>query len=391
MSPRPYPIVLMMSDVKPFGGAENFFCLLVKHLDPAVFSCRVIVPREGAMVDRIRTLGVPVDVLPLRSPGDIRRLPGFVRLLRSHGVRLINAHGVRAGLYGALARKFLPVKVVVTEHNLQEWRGRFLPTLIDRFTARNNDRRITVSQAVADGMVASGVCGRDLVQVIHVAVETERLRPDAAAREKTRRELGIGPGEFAVVAAGRLHRMKGFIYLVEAAPRILERLPAVKIIIAGDGEEKGNLTRRIGELGVGSRVLLPGFVENMPDLMRAADVFVLPSVEVAGAPREGLPMVIAEALATGCPVVTTDVSGNKEIVTDGLNGRIVAQQDAEALADGVIRVLADPDRNRLGEAARRTAEENFSIQIATSRYTRLFLDLIEDGGAQRAERAGVAG
>jgi glycosyltransferase involved in cell wall biosynthesis len=185
--------------------------------------------------------------------------------------------------------------------------------------------------------------------------------------------------------------MKGFIYLVEAAPRILERLPAVKIIIAGDGEEKGNLTRRIGELGVGSRVLLPGFVENMPDLMRAADVFVLPSVEVAGAPREGLPMVIAEALATGCPVVTTDVSGNKEIVTDGLNGRIVAQQDAEALADGVIRVLADPDRNRLGEAARRTAEENFSIQIATSRYTRLFLDLIEDGGAQRAERAGVAG
>jgi glycosyltransferase involved in cell wall biosynthesis len=388
MPSRPHPILLMMSDVKPFGGAENFFYLLVKHLDPALFACRVIVPREGTVVDRIRALGVPVHVLALRGPGDLRRLPAFVRLLRAHRIQLINAHGVRAGLYGALARKCLPVKVVVTEHNLQEWRGRLLPTMIDRFTARNNDRRITVSRAVADGMLASGVCGPEQVQVIHVAVETERHRPDAAAREKTRRALGVAPDEFAVVAAGRLHRMKGFIHLVEAAPRILERVPATRIIIAGDGEEKEALRRRIDELGLGERVRLPGFVENMPDLMRAADLFVLPSVEVKGAPREGLPMVIAEAMATGCPVVTTDVSGNKEIVTDGVNGRIVAQQDAAALAAGIIGVLSDPDRARLGENARRTAEESFGIQGAAARYARLFLELIEGG---QATRAGVAG
>jgi len=377
MNKPPYPIVVMMSDVKPFGGAENFVQLLVRYLDPGLFSRRVIVPREGAMVDRIREAGVPVDVLSLASAGDIRNFPRFLHILQSGRVRLINAHGVRAGLYSALARKRLPVKVVVTEHNLQEWRGRYWPSKIDRFIARNNDKRVTVSQAVADAMLASGVCSPDLIQVIHVAVEAGRHRPDAARREAARRAFGIGDDELAVVAAGRFHRMKGFIHLIDAAPQILQRVPRARIIIAGDGEEMTAFRKRIDELRVGERVVLPGFIKNMPELLAAADVFVLPSVEVEGSPREGLPMVIAEALATGCPVVTTAVSGNKEIVRDGYNGLLVAQQDAGALADGITRILTDPDRKRMGENARRTVEERFSIEGVAAQYADLFRRLIE--------------
>lgn len=376
MATPPYPIVLMMSDVKPFGGAEHFFTLLVRHLNRDLVSPRVVVPRVGAMVDAIRATGVPVDVIPLTRPLDIRHFPGFLGLLESHGTRLVNAHGVRAGFFGALARKRLPLRVVVTEHNLRE-RQTMLNGFIDRFVARNIDRRVTVSQAVADGLVASGVCGPDEIQVIHVAVETERHRPDPARREAARRRFGIAEGELAVVAAGRFHPMKGFIDLIEAAPAIAGGVPNARIILAGDGEERDRFRRRIDALGVGNAVSLPGYVKDMPELLVAADVFVLPSVELPGSPREGLPMVITEALASGCPVVTTAVSGNREIVSDGVNGLIVPQQDPAALAAGIVRILRHPDRRRMGENGRRIVTERFGIERVAGEYTDLFLRLIE--------------
>lgn len=379
MRQRPHPILLMMSEVLAFGGAENFFYLLVKHLDRRLFTCRVVVPREGDLVDRLRQIDVPIEIRPLRDPWNVHRLPWFIRYLSTHDIRLINAHGVRAGFFAGLARKRLPIKVVVTEHNLQEWRNRIVPRVIDRFISRNNDRRTTVSQAVADGMISSGVCSPDMVDVIHVAVETDRFRLDPAVRQAERERLDVGPDELLVVAAGRLHRMKGFIYLVEASPRILTEVPQARIVIAGDGEERTTLRKRIDELGTGDRVRLTGYVDRMPELLSAADVFVLPSVQEKGCPQEGLPMVITEALASGCPVVTTTVSGNKEIVHHEYNGLLVPDHDSESLAKAVSRLLTSPDRKRYGENARVTVEERFSIGTIANRYASLYLDLIENG------------
>jgi glycosyltransferase involved in cell wall biosynthesis len=124
-------------------------------------------------------------------------------------------------------------------------------------------------------------------------------------------------------------------------------------------------------------VSLPGYVSDMPELMAAADVFVLPSVEVPGSPREGLPVVIMEALASSCPVVTTAVSGNSEIVEDGVNGRLVPQHNPAALADAIVSVLQDPDRARLGENGRRIVEERFDLDRSVHNHAELFLRLIE--------------
>lgn len=380
MPTRPHSIVLMMADVKPFGGAETYLYLLAVHLDRSTFAPRVIVPREGPMVERLRQAGVPVDVLPLCRPRDVTRLPRFLKLLRDHHVRLVNAHGVRAGFFGALARARLPIKVAVTEHNLQDWRRHAIPRLIDRFIARHNDVRITVSRSIADDMIAAGVCRPERTKVVYLGIETERYRVDAARRAAARARFGIGPDTLAVVGAGRLAPMKGFIDLVEAAPAIVARVPGARIIIAGDGEERGRLQRRIDALAVGKAVTLPGFVGDMPELLAAADVFVLPSVELPGAPREGLPVVIMEALASNCPVVTTRVSGNPEIIEDGVNGRLVPPGDPPALAAAVAGILEDPDRARLGEAGRRIVDERFSIERSVARHSELFLRLIESSG-----------
>jgi glycosyltransferase involved in cell wall biosynthesis len=367
----------MMSDVKPFGGAETYVTLLVRYLDREVFAPRVVVPREGPMNGKIREAGVPVDVMSLVRAQDLRNLPAFVGYLRSHGVRLINAHGVRAGLFSGLARKRLPVKVAVTEHNLQEWRGKMIPRMIDRFIAKNNDIRVTVSKAVANGMVASGACGPEMIEVIPTAVETARFVTDDARRAAARARFGVPQDALLIAAAGRLHRMKGFIDLVGAAPKIAAAVPKARIIIGGDGEERENLERRVRELGVESVVSMPGYLSDVPELYAAADLFALPSVELEGAPREGMPMVILEAMAAGCAIVTTSVSGNTEIVRDDFNGRIAPQQDPAGLADAIIAVLNDPQRPRFGANGRRFVEEHHSIERVAGQYGELFLRLIE--------------
>ncbi|HEX6790061.1 MAG TPA: glycosyltransferase [Candidatus Krumholzibacteria bacterium] len=374
---RPYPILIMLSDVKPFGGAEHSIAYLARHLDRSIFSPHVLVPREGLIVDSLREAGIPVHVMPLVRARDIVNFPDFLALLREHRIRLVNAHGVRGGFFCGLARMILPIRVVVCERNLQSWRSQALPRAIDRFIARHNDFRIGVSQSIVDDMVGAGVITRDRTRAIAGGVDMKRLAVTPARRDAARRRFGVTDGELAVVTAGRLHRMKGFIDLVNAAPRIVERVPNARIIVAGEGEERETLEKRIAELNVGHAIRLIGFVRDMPELLAAADLFVLPSVELVNTPREGTPMSIQEAQAAGLAVVTTRVSGNAEIIRDGFNGRVVEPQNPSQLADAIVEVLTSPGRGQMGENGRRVVAERYSSEYVISAYRDIFLSLLE--------------
>ena len=376
----------MLSDVKPFGGAEHSISQLVRNLDRSIFSPRVLVPREGPILDAIRDAGIPVHVMPLTRLRDIVHFPRFLALLRAHRIRLVNAHGVRGGFYAGLARMSLPIKVVVCERNLQAWRAQALPRAIDGFIARHNDFRIGVSQSIVDDMVAHGVIARERARAIAGGVDMKRLAVDPARRERARQQFGIAENELAVVTAGRLHKMKGFIDLVNAVPRIIEQVPDARILVAGEGEERGALEKRIAELDIGHAIRLIGFVRDMPELFAAADVFVLPSVALENTPQEGTPMTIQEAQAAGLAVVTTRVSGNAEIIRDGFNGRVVEPQNPTQLADAVAGVLRSPERKQMGENGRRVVQERYSMEYVTSAYTEIFLGLLESAPDSRASR-----
>src|SRR5512139_1489769 len=196
---RPYPILIMLSDVKPFGGAEHSVAYLARHLDRSIFSPRVLVPREGLIVDTLREAGIPVHVMPLARVRDLVNVPDFLALLREHRIRLVNAHGVRGGFFAGLARMVLPIRVVVCERNLQSWRAHAVPRAIDRFIARHNDFRIGVSQSIVDDMVDAGVITRDRARAIAGGVDMQRLAVTPARREAARKRFGITDGELAVV------------------------------------------------------------------------------------------------------------------------------------------------------------------------------------------------
>ena len=160
---------------------------------------------------------------------------------------------------------------------------------------------------------------------------------------------------------------KGITYLLQAMPQVIKSFPDIILVIAGDGELKSSLQNEAKELGVTDNVLLLGARLDIPELLKLFDIYVLPSL------WEGMPMVLLEAMAAGCPVVATDVGGVSKVITDGENGLLAAPEDPQQLVDGVIKLLSNSDLRQLFiENGLRKFKKKFSSDKMTQQYERLY-------------------
>lgn len=196
------------------------------------------------------------------------------------------------------------------------------------------------------------VCGRDFadrVQVIRCGVDTRLFRPQAVPRpaDPARR--------FTLVCTGTLYEVKGQAYLIEACRLLKERGVPIQCHLVGDGPMRDELAAAIHRLGLGDEVLLRGKMNRaqIAELLRDANALVAPSVPAAGGRREGIPVVLMEAMASGLPVVASAISGIPELVTDEVSGLLVPPRDPGRLAEALGRLWADPEwACRLGSAGR---------------------------------------
>jgi glycosyltransferase involved in cell wall biosynthesis len=207
---------------------------------------------------------------------------------------------------------------------------------------------------------------RDRTETVPYGVDTRQFAPSPADRARLRAELDIGDRPF-VFAAGRLVRKKGFEHLIDAARLLRQELPALQIAIAGDGDLRSGLAARAADAPV--RLLGNQPQAEIARLAAAADVIVVPSVHDEAGNVDGLPNFALEALATATPVVATDVGGLPQAIEDGVNGRIVPERDAPALARAIGDLLRHPsDARRLGAAARTRVEREFGWPRVAERF-----------------------
>ena len=177
-------------------------------------------------------------------------------------------------------------------------------------------------------------------------------------------------GPLRIVAVGTLHEVKGQIHLIEACRLLTARGVDARCRFIGDGPDREALQARIDGYGLSDRVVLAGRMttDDVARELADADVLVAPSVPTKGGKREGIPVVLMEAMATGLPVVASDLSGIPELVTDGLSGLLVPPGDAAALADALATLAADPAmRRRLGAAGRDTVLDDFDVDRNAAR------------------------
>ena len=329
-------------------------------------------------------------VAPLYAAGLYRALR---RELRSTPFDLVHAHwivpnGLVAALPGALRGVPLAIGLHGSDVFLAERRG--LRALARRTLGRARlltgcspelvDRVRALAAGAGDGD------GDRVTRVIPYGVDAETFRPDPGRRRLWRQRLGIPEGAVVVLGLGRMATKKGFQVLVEGLPALFDGRPAdaLHVVLAGDGDRRRQLEESCRRFG--GRVHFPGAVarDTLPDLYRAADLFVLPAVHDSQGNVDGLPNVILEAMASGLPVVATRVSGIPLAVTPGCEGELVPEGDPQALV-AALRGLVDSaeSRRRAGRAGRAKATTELTWEAVAARYREAYGAAL--GDAQPAE------
>jgi colanic acid/amylovoran biosynthesis glycosyltransferase len=317
------------------------------------------------------TLGVALRLRPPGLRAAIRQLFYFVAALfvwdraEREGVRHLHSHfsflacdvALLASHFGTASGGAWSFSFTV--HGPDEFYE--LPTNRMREKARRADMVVCISHfARSQVMGLLDEADWHKVEVVRCGIDPARFRPaERVPRERAARILNVG----------RLVPVKGQAVLLRALASLVARGLDVELTIVGRGPQEGELRRLVAELGLGDRVELPGAVgaDAITAYYDRADVLAVPSF------AEGLPVVIMEALATAMPVVSTAIMGIPELVRDGETGVLVAPGDADALADGLARLIEDPQlRLRLGQAGREAVLADFDQLASARRLERLF-------------------
>lgn len=235
---------------------------------------------------------------------------------------------------------------------------------------------VAPSPAIERELIAAGY-RRDRIHFIPNGVPVPPPR-DPAQREAVRSWLArsqpglyVHPGAKLAVYTGRLHAAKGLALLVEAWHTVVRHDPTARLWLVGEGPERPQLVRLIRELELNGNVVLAGAFDQVDDLLAAADLFVLPSLE------EGMSLALLEAMAAGLPIVATDIPGNRLLIDSEQHGLLVPAAAPEALAEGIRRVLDSPEvAQAWGAAARARVEREFSLERCVTRHFELFESLI---------------
>jgi glycosyltransferase involved in cell wall biosynthesis len=354
------------------GGAERLLVAAASAHDRDDFSFEVayLLPWKNHLVPELEALGVPTHCLGVRDERDLRWAHRLRTRLRSDPVDVLHAHSpYPAGIARLVVRtvpRVVRPRIVYTVHNT--FSSFSLPTrILNGITYPLDDADVAVSGEVYDTIWPRL---QSRTEVIVHGVQLDSVRAASTHRDDVRSELGIGADEVVAGTVANFRRQKDYPNLLRAAAILARRGVPVRIVAVGQGPLEAEMRELHASLGLGDRVLLLGHREDAVRVLGACDLFTLAS------DNEGLPVALMEALVLGLPVAVTAVGGVPGAVTDGVEGRLVAPSDPEALAGAIEELALDPAlRARMGAAAS-AAGERFDIRTAVGRIEAVYRDVV---------------
>ena len=343
------------------GGAEGQLREMVRHLEPRfVPTVYCLGGERTALAEDLERAGVRVRTVGRRG---LARAWQLAQLLRADRIDLVHSWLFIANGYALGARLGGARQPLITSARNCKVQGR-MSRLVNAVAFRCSRAIVVNSQDVAAYIVREYGAPRARIRVIHNGVDVERFRPAAGAAADR-----CGP----IVTVGRLVVQKNHSLFLRAAAELVRRQADVRFTIVGDGPLRDTLEAEARQLGIGAQVTFAGERSDVDAILRAASLFWLTSR------WEGMPNVVLEAMASGVPVIATDVGGTRELVRSGTDGVIVPEGDVDAFVRHSQELLADPARRwRCGQAARAHAEE-FSTPRMVHAVGRLYDEVLGVG------------
>jgi len=369
-------IALCITDLE-VGGAERCLFELARRLDrrrfhPTIY-CLSARPSQDhpSFVPELEEAGIKIRFLDARGTRDFFRVVRRLRrMLTADSPQLIQTLLFHANIIGRIAARKAGVRQVVSGVRVAERRhGWHLRA--DRLTAGMVDRHVCVSRSVAQFAAKHGRLPSEKLVVIPNGVDLTRFPAEnAAEKPAVLASLGVASGRRAITYVGRLDRQKGLPWLIETAGVWLPSLPDCDLLLVGRGPLQQKLEQTCRRAGLSGRVHWACWRSNVPEIIAASDLLVLPSI------WEGMPNAVLEAMATGRPVVATRAEGVEELLGPGAEEQTIRHGDSQALAETIVRIMEDPEiGGRLGRENRRRVEKNFTVDQMVNAYQNLWESL----------------
>ena len=348
---------MLMTDEMEVGGSQRQIVQLALGLKARGVTCAVLYfINPSFLVEQLQAAGIET----IRVNKTARVDPGFVRRLRQ-AIRawapdVVHCYSFTAELWGAIACRLLPARerpvLVSSVRGTYEWYGRN-QWRMKRWVSSQSASIISNSREGAEYAARQMHWPMHHFHVVHNGVSV--TEPDAARVDLLRQHYLQNTFDTLVLFVGRLVEHKNLPRLLQAFAQVVKQRPRTRLLLAGSGPLHDALAAQIGQLGLQDHALLLGEQSEVPALMEAADLVVLPSL------REGLSNVVLEAMALGRAVLSTPVGGIPQAIDNGRHGVLVEPTDTDALARALLTLIDDPAlRERLGRAAQHKVLEQYS-------------------------------
>lgn len=357
------------------GGGESHLLSLTAHLDRERFEPVVLSFTDGPMMDRLKEMGVKTRLIYTEKPFDVRVWGRVKRLLEEVQPDIIHAHGTRANSNVLWAARSLGIPVVYTVHGWsfhqdQHPMVRRLRIWGEKYLTEKSQVNISVS-------ASNQQSGKNYIPsfssiVVNNGIDERKFNPQGRYAA-IRAELNIDPAAVLVLFIARFTAHKQPLSLLEAFIKALPAHPALHLLMVGEGDQQAEAVRRVSELGLGDKISFQAFRQDVPDVLAAADIFVLPSL------WEGLPIGLLEAMAMGKAVIASKVDGTSEIVEDGVNGVMIPTAGlVEQLTAALISLGKDAElRQRYGANAIQTVKGRYNAAVMTREIEKIYAGLYQ--------------
>ena len=359
------------------GGAERLMVPILAHLSRTDFQpyvCALQSKDGNPMADEIRALGIRVDCLDIKHLRDLNAPAHLTKYLKQMGADLVHTQLEFANILGNIAAKLLRLPSVCTIHvmpSLDVKSKRRFHQRAEWFVLRYFcDRVISVSEeARLYHLKISGAPFEQVTTLYNGIDLSPFVRMDRAhERMVVRTELGIPASANVITTVAVLRPQKGVQFMIQALPSILAADPDTYYLIVGSGTHENVLREEVNRLRVSDRVIFAGMRKDVPRLLAASDIFVLPTL------TEALPTVLAEAMAARLPIIASRVGGVPEMVTDGENGCVIEAGDPDGLITACGSLLSDPEtRAAMGTQGWQIVQQKFNIERQVDRLEQLYL------------------
>ncbi len=370
------------------GGAEKRLLIDMENLDRSRFEPVVcFLTKEDDLKKDFERLGVSTVGMSASHPSDGARIvSGLVRLIRRYRPHILHTQLFWADLYGRLAGRFSRTPLAISTVQSTVYDNRHLSLYsqkrlwLDRWSARWCQHFVAVSETVRDSIMRHLRVDPGQISVIYNAIGEEAFSTmPEEERRRHRAAWGLRGDAFLFVTVGKLHPDKGHPFLIRAFAGVFRRHPHVRLWIVGEGSFRKTLEDLVQSLGLQNAVSFLGRRLDVKNLLSACDGFVFPTLS------EGMPFCLLEAMASGRPVLATNIGPNQEAIQDGQTGFLVPPGDSHALEAKLEMMLSHPDQlQRMAQEGRSYVQRKFSALQAARRLESLY-ETLRNGKRHRWE------